>query len=102
MLKLLASQAAISLENTRLYRDLEEREKALRRSETYLSEAQRLSQTGSFGWDVSRQQNLLVARKPIASSSTTARLNLRWNLLLHRTHPEDRDMVRKTDRSRFQ
>jgi hypothetical protein len=28
-------------------------EEALRRSETYLSEAQRLSQTGSFGWHVS-------------------------------------------------
>ena len=27
-------------------------EEALRRSETYLSEAQRLSRTGSFGWDV--------------------------------------------------
>jgi GAF domain-containing protein len=52
-LNLLASQAAISLENTRLYRDLQEREATLRRSETYLSEAQRLSQTGSFGWDVS-------------------------------------------------
>ena len=31
MLKLLASQAAISLENTRLYRDLEEREAKIRR-----------------------------------------------------------------------
>jgi hypothetical protein len=28
----------------------------LRRSETYLSEAQRLSQTGSFGWDVSKSK----------------------------------------------
>ena len=31
MLKLLASQAAISLENTRLYRDLAEREAKIRR-----------------------------------------------------------------------
>ena len=31
MLKLLASQAAISLENTRLYRDLEKREAKIRR-----------------------------------------------------------------------
>ncbi len=28
-------------------------EEALRRSETYLAEAQRLSRTGSFGWNVS-------------------------------------------------
>jgi PAS domain-containing protein len=36
--------------------DLSEQKRAeetLRRSETYLSEAQRLSQTGSFGWHVS-------------------------------------------------
>jgi predicted ATPase/GAF domain-containing protein len=57
VLKLLASQAAISLENVRLYDDLRmensERRRAeegLRRSEAYLSEAQRLSHTGSFGW----------------------------------------------------
>jgi predicted ATPase/signal transduction histidine kinase len=57
VLKLLASQAAISLENVRLYEELRtensERRRAeeeLRRSEAYLSEAQRLSHTGSFGW----------------------------------------------------
>jgi predicted ATPase/signal transduction histidine kinase len=57
VLKLLASQAAISLENARLYADLRlensERKRAeegLRRSESYLAEAQRLSQTGSCGW----------------------------------------------------
>ena len=46
VLKLLASQAAISLESVALYSNL-------RRSEAYLAEAQRLSQTGSFGWNVS-------------------------------------------------
>jgi PAS domain S-box-containing protein len=44
VLKVLASQAAISLENTRLYREV-------RRSETFLSEAQAVSQTGSWGWN---------------------------------------------------
>jgi predicted ATPase/signal transduction histidine kinase len=43
VLELLASQAAISLENVQLYDEL-------RRGETYLSEAQRLSHTGSFAW----------------------------------------------------
>ena len=43
MLKLLASQAAISLEKAHLYADLDE-------AHEYLSEAQRLSLTGSFGW----------------------------------------------------
>jgi PAS domain S-box-containing protein len=52
VLKLLASQAAISLENTRLYRELKASETELRRAHTHLTEAQRLSQTGSFTWDV--------------------------------------------------
>jgi PAS domain-containing protein len=58
--ELLASQAAISLENAALYSDLQrenaDRKRAegeLRRSEAYLTEAQRLSRTGSFGWNVS-------------------------------------------------
>jgi PAS domain S-box-containing protein len=67
VLTLLASQAAISLENAYLYSDLrrananlqqensERRriEEALRRSEAYLTEAQNLSRTGSFGWNTS-------------------------------------------------
>ena len=45
ILRVLASQAAISLENARLYRELQ-------RSDTYLEEAQRLSHTGSFAWPI--------------------------------------------------
>ena len=43
VLEPLASQAAISLENARLYRDA-------RQMEAYLKSAQALSHTGSFGW----------------------------------------------------
>ena len=46
VLNVLASQAAMSLENSLLYRDLAQ-------SEAYLAEAQSLSHTGSFGWVVS-------------------------------------------------
>ncbi len=46
VLRLLASQAAISLENVALYSNL-------RHSEACLAEAQRVSQTGSFGWNIS-------------------------------------------------
>ena len=45
VLELLASQAAISLENAALYSDLQ-------RSEAFLAQGQRISQTGSFGWSV--------------------------------------------------
>jgi len=58
VLTMLASQAAISLENVRLYGDLRtennERRRAearLLRSEAYLTEAQQLSHTGTFGWN---------------------------------------------------
>jgi PAS domain S-box-containing protein len=58
VLKMLASQAAISLENVRLYDELRtensERQRAearLLRSEAYLTEAQKLSHTGTFGWN---------------------------------------------------
>jgi PAS domain S-box-containing protein len=94
VLKVLASQAAISLENTRLYRDLKEREEALRRSEAYLSEAQRLSRTGSFGWDVSSgkiywsQETFRIFAYDPATEPTL-------ELILQRTHPEDRRMVRE-------
>ncbi|MDB5408700.1 MAG: protein kinase [Rhodospirillales bacterium] len=46
VLRLLASQAAISLENARLYGDLQH-------AEGFLAEAQRLSHTGSFVFDTS-------------------------------------------------
>jgi predicted ATPase/signal transduction histidine kinase/CheY-like chemotaxis protein len=50
VLELLASQAGISLENAVLYSDLQHARDNLRRSESYLAEAQRISHTGSFAW----------------------------------------------------
>jgi len=59
VLKLLSSQAAISLENARLYSDLisENRDRtkaeaALRRSEASLTQAQQISTTGSWRWKI--------------------------------------------------
>jgi signal transduction histidine kinase len=94
VLRILASQAAISLENTCLYGALEESEAALRRSETYLSEAQRLSQTGSFGWDVTSgriywsQETFRIFEYDPPTEPTL-------ELILHRSHPADRRMVRE-------
>src|ERR1700678_3663690 len=46
VLELLASQAAISLENATLFSDLQ-------RSEAYLAQGQSISHTGSYGWNLS-------------------------------------------------
>jgi signal transduction histidine kinase len=81
VLKLLASQAAISLENVQLYDEL-------RRSEAYLSEAQRLSHTGTFGWKASSgeiywsEESFRIFEYDPASTPTL-------ELLALRVHPDD-------------
>ena len=71
-----------------------ERTKELRRSEAYLSEAQKLSKTGSFGWNVSSGE--------IYWSEETYRIfdygydrKPGLELILERTHPEDRVRVKQ-------
>jgi len=84
----------------RALREAEERiglsraEEALRRSEVYLAEAQKLSHTGSFGWDVSsgkiywsQETFRIFGYEPPAEPSL--------ELVLHRTHPQDRALVRR-------
>jgi GAF domain-containing protein len=108
ILELIASQAAISLEQARLYAELadankelnseiEERrraEEALRQSEAYLSEAQRLSRTGSFGWDASSGK-LYWTRETFRIFEYDPSTEPTLDLVLHRTHPEDRGKVRE-------
>jgi PAS domain S-box-containing protein len=96
VLKLIASQAAISLENAYLYTDLKqensERKQAegrLRRSEAYLAGAQRLSLTGSFGWRTSNGEiywSEETFRIFEYGETTTPTLEL---LMHHRIHPAD-------------
>jgi predicted ATPase/signal transduction histidine kinase/GAF domain-containing protein len=94
VLKLLASQAAISLENTRLYREQKRVEEALRRSEAYLAEAQGLSHIGSFGWDVSSGK-IYWSQETFRIFEYDPPTEPRLELVLHRTHPEDRALVRQ-------
>jgi len=88
ILQLLASQAAISLENARLYSDLQ-------RSEAFLTQGQRISQTGSFGWCVASGENYwseeiyrLFEYDPAIAGT--------FELGFQRTHPDDREFVRST------
>jgi len=95
VLKLLASQAAISLENTLLYRDLQEREEALRRSQVYLTRAQRLSQTGSLYWKLSTGELAWSDESfRIMGYDRTVRPSL--DLVFQRVHPEDLSLVEQT------
>jgi predicted ATPase/signal transduction histidine kinase len=81
VLKLLASQAAISLENVQLYEEL-------RRSEAYLSEAQRLSHTGTFGWNPSSGQIYWSEESFRIFEYDSARTPT-LELLALRVHPDD-------------
>jgi len=82
-----AHLASIAIERTRA-------EEALRRSETYLAEAQKLSHTGSFGWNVSTGE--------VSWSAETFRilgyeqgLRPEMGLVLQRVHPEDLGLVQR-------
>jgi PAS domain S-box-containing protein len=68
---------------------------SLRRSETYLAEAQRLSLTGSFGWNVTTgelfwsQETLCIMGYDLVTKPTL-------QLVLDRIHPEDLELVQQT------
>ena len=87
LLTLLASQAAISLENAHLYADLNE-------TQAYLAEAQRLTATGSFGWKpatgglVWSEELYRIFELDRAATPTV-------EFALSRAHPDDRNARRQ-------
>jgi predicted ATPase/signal transduction histidine kinase len=95
VLDMLASQAAISLENARLYAALEQEnlerkwaEEELRRSEAYLAEAQKLSCTGSFGWSVATDEHFWSDETyRIFEYEVSSKVSLQ--MVRERIHPED-------------
>ena len=103
VLEMLASQAAISLENARLYAELiaENRERrkaeeALRASEASLAEAQRISHTGNWRWNVrtgavqwSAQHYVIFGIDPAAEQPSYA-------VYLRRVHPQDLPVLEQT------
>src|ERR1700738_4600919 len=74
--------------------DLSRAEEALRRSEAYLAEAQKLSHTGSFGWRIScgkiywSQETFRIFEYDPPTEPTL-------ELVIHRIHPEDRALVQQ-------
>jgi PAS domain S-box-containing protein len=78
--------------------DIEDRkrtENALRQSEAYLAQAQRLSLTGTFGWRVATGENTWSTETfRIFGYDETSSATI--DMVLARTHPEDRAAVRKS------
>jgi signal transduction histidine kinase/FixJ family two-component response regulator len=70
-------------------------EQSLRRSETYLAEAQRLSGTGSFGWNVSSGE-IFWSEETYNIFEHAREVNPTLELALQRVHPDDRDLVEQT------
>jgi PAS domain S-box-containing protein len=81
ILKLLASQAAISLENVQLYDEL-------RRSEAYLSEAQKLSHTGTCAWKPSSEK-VYWTEGAFSIFGYEPAITPTMELVLRRVHPDD-------------
>jgi PAS domain S-box-containing protein len=70
-------------------------DEALRRSEAYLAEAQRLSHTGSFGWAVSSGE-MCWSQETFRIFQCDRRTKPTVELVLRRTHPEDEAFVKQT------
>jgi predicted ATPase/signal transduction histidine kinase len=88
VLELLASQAAISLENANLYSDLQ-------RSEAFLADGQSISHTGSFGWNVLSGE-IYWSEESYKIFEYDRAVKPRLELVLQRIHPDDRDLVQQT------
>jgi PAS domain S-box-containing protein len=70
-------------------------QEALRRSESYLAEAQRLSHTGSFGWDVADPRLIWSEETFRIFEYDPAQVEPTVDRALERIHPEDRLNVRQ-------
>jgi len=69
-------------------------QEALRRSEAYLAEAQTLSHTGSFGWNVPNGE-IYWSPETLRIFQCEPATKVTVELVMQRTHPEDRAFVRQ-------
>jgi signal transduction histidine kinase len=85
---MLASQAAISLENARLYSDLQ-------RSEGFLAQGQNISATGTFGWSIDTGE-LTWSEETFRIFQCDRTTKPTLEFVVQRTHPDDRALVQQT------
>ena len=86
----LADNLAFGISTIRTREDRKKSDEALRRSEAYLTEGQRLSHTGSWAWNVARQENVywsdeqyrIFGFDPTSDPST-------YSAAFRRIHPDD-------------
>lgn len=71
-------------------------ERALRRSEAYLAEAQRVSHTGSWHWDVATAELIWSQEFFAIFGFDPEQTKPSYPLYLERIHPDDRSRVEKT------
>ncbi|MFL9922350.1 PAS domain S-box protein [Paraburkholderia fungorum] len=69
-------------------------EEALRRSEMYLAEAQRLSNTGSFGWNVTSGE-IYWSEETYRIFACDPAIKPTLQMVIDLTHPDDRTRLRK-------
>jgi PAS domain S-box-containing protein len=72
-----------------------EAENALRQSEMYLAEAQRLSRTGSFGWRVSSGE-IIWSEETFRMFGYDKTPSIKHATVFQRVHPDDRARVEQT------
>jgi PAS domain S-box-containing protein len=70
-------------------------EEALRRNEAYLTEAQTLSRTGSFGWNVSSGE-IYWSEETYKIFEYEQSVRPILQVVFQRTHPDDKDLVEQT------
>ncbi len=88
LLEMLASQAAISLENAKLYSDLQ-------RSEAFLADGQSTSHTGSFGWSVLSGE-IYWSDETYKIFEYDRAVKPTLELIFRRIHSDDRVLVQQT------
>jgi C4-dicarboxylate-specific signal transduction histidine kinase len=85
---------ALNSELTKEVLERQRAEEALLRSEAYLAEAQRVSHTGSFGWDVSSGQ-IFWSEETFRILDCDRTIQPTVELIFERTHPEDRAIAQQ-------
>jgi PAS domain S-box-containing protein len=80
--------------------EIKQRNEALRRSEVYLAEAQRMTHTGSWAWNV-RTEALFWSQEIFRIYDYDPEMTPTWDSLLKRVHPEDRLRIEQRKEMEF-